>query len=186
MNEQVIKKAARLDSLQRMPAEDVLRFLSVEPDDYVLDLGAGTGYLSLPLARSVARVFAADHDEAILDYLGRKALELGLENIDSLLADFRKLPLDNDTIDKTVASISLHEVSPLHDALAEIYRTLKPGGRFLCLELEKQSTARGPRVPAHEMEQAMRASGFNILEVVHPNSTIANQPVYIILAEKED
>ena len=185
MHEQVTKKAAQLDSLQRMPAEEVLSYLSFAPDDHVLDLGAGTGYLSLPLAPLVTRVFAADHDQSILDYLETKALKLGLTNVSPLLADFRKLPLDNDTIDKTVASISLHEVSPLQDALTEIYRTLKPGGRFLFLELEKQSTARGPRVTANEMEQSMRASGFNILEIVHPDSTIANQPVYIIIAKKE-
>ncbi|MCT4775813.1 MULTISPECIES: class I SAM-dependent methyltransferase [Exiguobacterium] len=185
MHEQVTKKAARLDSLQRMPAEEVLSYLSLAPDDHVLDLGAGTGYLSLPLAPLVTRVFAADHDQSILDYLETKALKLGLTNVSPLLADFRKLPLANGTIDKTVASISLHEVSPLHDALTEIYRTLKPGGRFLCLELEKQATARGPRVTANEMEQSMRASGFNILEIVHPDSTIANQPVYIIIAKKE-
>src|SRR5699024_5522959 len=130
MNQKLMKKINVLENIKRIPAEELFRFISLNKDDKVLDLGAGVGYISLPISKYVDEVISLDFDEGILKYLETKVGEKGLTNIKTLVSDFKDIQLGNETVDKVVASISLHEVKPLSLALDEIYRVLKDKGKF--------------------------------------------------------
>ncbi|MFP7477956.1 class I SAM-dependent methyltransferase [Terribacillus saccharophilus] len=186
MNQKLQKKISNLENIERFPASELFEFIHITKDDNVLDLGAGTGYISLPIAERVKHVYAFDYDEDILTYLDNKALERNIINISTVAGNFKDIPLENQTIDVALASIALHEVQPLAAALKEIHRTLNEKGLFLCIEIEKTETSTGPRVSSADMETEIHAAGFSILDKVFPSTKIANQPVYIILAQKNE
>lgn len=184
MNEKLMRKINNLENIERSPAEELFQFVSLNKEDKLLDLGAGVGYISLPISKYVDEVTALDFDEDILKYLETKAVENGITNIKTLVSDFKNLQLGDEEFDKAVASISLHEVKPLSLALGEIYRVLKNKGMFLCIELEKSALSTGPRVSSENMKEEILAAGFDIVDVLYPQTKLANQSVYIVVAKK--
>lgn len=184
MNPKLQKKINNLENIERFSAEELLELLPIKKTDNVLDLGAGTGYISMSIAEQVNTVYALDNDKDVLEYLETQATERGITNITSVVGDFREIPLDNQVLDIAIASISLHEIQPLATALKEVNRILKDRGLFLCIELEKSETSTGPRVSSNDMEVEMLDAGFTIVNKIYPSTQIANQSVYIILAQK--
>ncbi|OMF07227.1 SAM-dependent methyltransferase [Paenibacillus amylolyticus] len=187
MNPKVQRKIEHLENIERFPAEELFEFIQLNKEDELLDLGAGTGYISFAFAKYVKNVVAFDYDEDILQYLEMKAKEKGITNIEITAANFKEMPLENERFEKAVASISLHEVQPLSIVLDEIHRVLKDKGIFLCIELEKSevpTVPTGPRVSSNEMKEEIVKAGFSVIDTFHSPTQVANQPVYIIIAQK--
>lgn len=177
-----------LENIERkddFPPEDLLKLLPIEKSHNILDLGAGTGYLALPAAKQVdGIVYALDLDGGILGYLDAKAQKEKLTNLQTVKASFNDIPLEDNSIEIALASISLHEITPLSEALEEIFRVITKGGYLLCVEFEKKEVVTGPRVHSSVMEQELRNAGFNIKEKIFPSAQIANEDLYIIIAKK--
>lgn len=106
-----------------------------EPDagQTVVDVGAGTGLLTLAVAPRVEHVWAIDFSPAMCEYLSVKADSAGLENVDVVVASAASLPLVDDVADLVISNYCLHELG--HEdkmlALAEAMRVLRPGGRLV-------------------------------------------------------
>ena len=162
MNQKLGRKIKNLENIKRFPADELLRFVSLNKEDKLLDLGAGVGYISLPFSKYVDEVTALDLDADILKYLETKAGENGITNIKTLVSDFKDIQLGNEMVNKAIASISLHEVKPLSLALGEIYRVLKNKGFFLCIELEVSELSSGPRVSSEDMKEEVIHAGFDM------------------------
>ncbi|APO45923.1 SAM-dependent methyltransferase [Paenibacillus xylanexedens] len=184
MNPKIQRKIEQLENIERFPAEELFEFIQLNKEDELLDLGAGTGYISFAFANYVKRVVALDYDADILQYLEVKAKEKGITNIETTAANFKEMPLANERFEKAVASISLHEVQPLSSVLLEIHRVLKDKGIFVCIELEESTKPTGPRVSSKEMEKEIVKAGFSVINTIHLPTQVANQPIYIILAQK--
>jgi len=99
----------------------------------VVDVGAGTGLLSLAFAERAARVWAIDSSPAMCEYLRAKAASAGLTNVECALASAVSLPLIDGVADLVVSNYCLHELrhAEKYRALAEAGRVLKPGGRIV-------------------------------------------------------
>lgn len=185
MTRKLNRKINNLENIKRVPAEELFEFIPLHKEDTLLDLGAGVGYISLPIAKYVNEVIALDFDEDILKHLDTKAKENGRTNIQTLVSDFKDIQLGDETVDKAVASIALHEVEPLSVALDEIYRVLKSKGVFLCIELEKSEESSGPRVSSKDMKEKMLHAGFDNVELLYPQMEMVQEAVYIIVAQKK-
>lgn len=187
-NEKLTRKINMLENAERkndFPAEDLLKLLPIEKTHNILDLGAGTGYLTMPAAKQTdGIVYALDLDGSILDYLDTKAQKEKLGNLKTLEASFNDIPLEDNAIDIALASISLHEITPLSSALKETFRVMKKNGYFLCIELEKNETSTGPRVHSSIMEEELQNAGFSIKEKLFPSTKIMNQDIYMIISQK--
>ena len=95
MNQKLTKKINNLETIQRIPVEDILSFISLNKVDKVLDLGAGVGYISLPISKYVDEVTAIDFDKDILNYLDKKSKEKEITNIETLVSDFKDIQLSS-------------------------------------------------------------------------------------------
>ena len=98
------------------------------------DIGAGTGYLLPLLARRFRRVVAVDPVPAMLDIARDRPDLAGRDNIDFRVGDLSGLPLETGEMDLLLAILVLHHVPSPAEALAELARVLRPGGRLLVVE----------------------------------------------------
>lgn len=105
------------------------------PGERVLDLAAGTGTSSEILARSGARVVAADFSKGMLE-IGRNRHQ-GDGRIDFVFADAMALPFGDDEFDAVTISFGLRNIVDPHRALNELFRVTKPGGRIVICEFSK-------------------------------------------------
>ncbi len=98
-----------------------------------MDVGSGTGLLSLAFAARAARVWAVDSSAAMNEYLDVKAASAGLDNVTTVPASAVSLPLIDGCADLVVSNYCMHELrsADKHRALAEALRVLKPGGRLV-------------------------------------------------------
>ncbi len=105
------------------------------PGDWtVADIGTGTGYLLPTLGRAVERVIAVDPVAAMLDIARDRAAAAGVDNVSFREGGLSRLPLDDGAVDLALAVLVLHHVPSPADALAEICRVVRPGGRVLIVE----------------------------------------------------
>ena len=106
-------------------------------DDLVVDLGAGTGLLALALAPRVQALVAVDISERMLERLDDTAAADGVHNVEPLVADLRRLPLEDESATLVVSNYAFHHLDdPGKElALAEARRILRPGGRIVICDM---------------------------------------------------
>ncbi len=122
---------------------NLVRAVAPGPTGVVLDLAAGTLDVTLALIRRYPgmRVIAADICAPMLDYgMERKVKPGEKERITPLVADARRLPLPDASVDAVTIAFGIRNVRPRAEALAEMYRVLAPGGRVCVLEFAPVTT----------------------------------------------
>jgi len=115
----------------------ILDLAAPQAGQTVVDVGSGTGLLSLAFAPRTTRVWAIDRSPAMGEYLRVKAASAGLTNIETVLASAVSLPLVDAVADLVVSNYCLHELSQdeKYRALAEARRVLRPGGRLVIADM---------------------------------------------------
>ena len=151
--------------------ERVIAALDLKPGDVVADLGAGSGYFTLRLARTVSprgRVYAVDIDRQLLEYIERRAKEEHLQNIQPILADPHDPKLPPSSVDLIFVCDTLHHISERPTYYPLLARALKPGGRLVNIDFQKHPLPVGPPVEMKISKRAMigeaRPAGFHLLK----------------------
>jgi SAM-dependent methyltransferase len=110
-----------------------------------VDLGAGTGLVTMALAKRGFRVVAIDHSPDMLEIARSKAKSAGLEDrIEFVEGDL--FSADLPAADLVTAQGVLHHLSDLDEGVAVIARTLKPGGHFYVADPSDQTTPIGKAI----------------------------------------
>lgn len=177
-------KIAYLDDPQRnggLTAEALLDQLQIKKSDRVLDFGAGTGYFTLPLAQRVDEtVYALDTDPAMLELISAKAQGASIENIELVTGELTDAVLAKDSLDIILASLVLHEITPLVPVLENMHSLLKAGGQLIAIELEpKTGGQKAPRLTSNGLEQQLSAAGFEVVKKFFPAESL-----YVLVARK--
>jgi demethylmenaquinone methyltransferase / 2-methoxy-6-polyprenyl-1,4-benzoquinol methylase len=110
---------------RRLTAEAV-----VAPGDKLLDACCGTGDLALAAQAAGGEVTGLDFSEPMLERARRKSSE-----IEWLQGDLLRLPFKDATFDAATVGFGVRNVEDLDQALKELRRVLKPGGRLAILEI---------------------------------------------------
>ena len=129
--------------------EGALDALKIRPGMVVADVGAGTGYMSLRLARRVGpsgKVYANDIQPEMLRRLRNNATKAGLTNIETVQGDEADPKLPAGRMDLVLLVDVYHEFSHPREMIDKIRESLKPDGRLVLLEYRKED----PNVPIRE------------------------------------
>jgi ubiquinone/menaquinone biosynthesis C-methylase UbiE len=94
----------------------------------VLDIATGGGHVAYTFAPHVARVWATDVTQQMLDQVKAEAARRGLANIRVAYAKAEALPFDDGSFDLVTCRIAPHHFDSIPDFLAEVHRVLEPGG----------------------------------------------------------
>jgi len=125
----------------------------LRPGQSALDVAAGSGDLSLGLARQVGangRVVVTDINVKMLAKGRERLMNAGVAgNVDYLQADAEQLPLKARLFHCVSIGFGLRNVTDKAAALASMFRVLKPGGRLLVLEFSKPRL--GPLGPLYDL-----------------------------------
>jgi ubiquinone/menaquinone biosynthesis C-methylase UbiE len=98
-----------------------------------LDLGCGSGQLTLGLAKSVAAVHAVDVSQAMIDLLQENAAAAGITNITGEAIAIERLRIEPESLDLVVTNYALHHLKDRDKAILarRAFTWLKPGGLFV-------------------------------------------------------
>jgi ubiquinone/menaquinone biosynthesis C-methylase UbiE len=113
----------------------LLEALAPAPGETVLEVGPGTGYYTLDVARAVGRLHIFDLQPEMLEHTLRRAREAGVDNIEPRQGDARSLPYRDATFDAAFLVTVLGEIPDQEAALRELRRVVRPGGRLVVGEL---------------------------------------------------
>ncbi len=106
----------------------------VRPGGLAADIGAGTGFITEGLRQKGLRVIAVDQSEAMLAELSQR-----IDGIDCRLGGEDHLPIPPATVDYAFANMYLHHTEKPKEAIREMARTLKPGGKLVLTDLDEHT-----------------------------------------------
>jgi ubiquinone/menaquinone biosynthesis C-methylase UbiE len=158
--------------LRRLTVDNAL----IKPGDSVLDVGCGTGEVSL-LAKTRAKagkVYGIDPAPEMIAVARKKAARKKLD-LDFRVDVIESLPLPDSSIDVVTSSLMMHHLPEdlKVRGLAEIYRVLKPGGRLLIADFMRPTGSflnhifiaftrhQGLKSGIEDIQKLLKAAGFN-------------------------
>lgn len=166
----------------------VIDMLGDLSEQVVADIGAGTGFFTVRLARKAKKVIAIDIDQRFIDHLDSVRLyelpEPYQSRMETRLADPDDPNLVQDEADIILIVNTYIYLRDRVEYLRHLREVLPEGGRVLLLDFKKKRTTIGPpnaiRIPLFQAEQEMYEAGFSSVET---NDTALDYQ-YIILATK--
>ena len=117
----------------RLWKQELINWIAPQSNQSLLDIAGGTG--------DIAKLFikSGGNSADIID-INYNMLINGISNdnrIRYIVGNCEKLPIKNNVYDRITIAFGLRNITNRQLALDEIYRVLKPGGRFICLEFSK-------------------------------------------------
>jgi ubiquinone/menaquinone biosynthesis C-methylase UbiE len=158
------------ERLAWMPPDEILAPLNLEPGMIVADIGAGTGFFAIPIARAVCggKVFAVDVQPEMLDKLrARLDAPCTPQNIELVRGDAVATGLPPASCDVVFLANVWHEFDDRCAVLAEAERILRPGGRVAILDWRHDADhPPGPpldqRVPMRQAIHTLEQAGWEL------------------------
>ena len=122
--------------VHRLWKDALMDWLAPQPNQTLMDLAGGTGDVALRfLKRGGGNVHIIDINEEMLQAgKARAVMRPYQDRLSWIVGNAESLPLETASVDRATIAFGLRNVTNRDVALSEIYRVLKPGGRFCCLE----------------------------------------------------
>jgi tRNA A58 N-methylase Trm61 len=164
--------------------EGALDALTIRAGMVVADVGAGTGYMSLRLAKRVGpsgKIYANDIQPEMLRRLRENAAKAGITNIETVQGEEADPKLPAGRMDLVLLVDVYHEFSKPRQMIDKIREALKPDGRLVLLEYRKED----PNVPIREehkmtvaeVKAELEPQGFVLSQVIE---TLPRQHILIL------
>ena len=163
--------AAEFDAPERdawQEPDRVIAALALPPTAVVADLGAGTGYFSVRLARAVpeGRVLGQDIEASMVRYLADRAAREGLSNLLAGEATATDAGL-REAVDLVLVVDTYHHISDRTVYFAALRQQLREGGRLAIVDFRLDSDRGPPRehkIAPEAVQAELEAAGYRLLE----------------------
>lgn len=166
------------------PVKEIIKLLKIERPEVIIDLGAGTGFFSIPFARKYrkCRVYACDISNTMIGWMNKNVVPEH-ENIIPLKMKDSQIRLKGGIADFLFMVNLHHELHHPEKTLEECFRLLKPGGKIAISDWKKERTEHGPpleiRYDPKEVKEQLKSAGF--YKLMDHNDFMNN---FLIAAEK--
>ena len=164
--------------------DDVLAALALQPTMTVADVGAGTGYFTVRLARAVpqGQVIATDIEPDMVRYLGERAKREQLANIRPVLATATDPGLAPASVDRILIVDVWHHVADRRAFAASLARALRPGGMIAIVDFTADATHGPPK--KFRLEPAQIAADLAAAGLAASVSPVQLPEQYIVLGKR--
>ena len=145
----------------QMP-DRVIAALELKPGQSVADIGAGTGYFTVRLAKTAGKVFGVDIEESMVKYTTQRAEKAGLKNVTGVVAaaDSANLP---EAVDLILVVDTFHHIPAREAYFRKLRGSLKPGGRLAIIDWLPGGPMGPPpmfRFSAKQIEEQLGKAGW--------------------------
>ena len=148
--------------------ERIIDTLDIQEGQTVADVGAGTGYFAVRLARSTGArtVYAVDIEPSMVDYTSNRAAEAGLDNVVTVLAgsDRTNLP---EPVDLVLIVDTYHHLPDRVAYFTRLREDLRPSGRLAIIDFRKDSPSGPPvefRFTPEQITDELERAGFRLAD----------------------
>ena len=179
--------------------QELCRHVRLDRNTDVLDFGAGTGLVTLPVAQHAGSVTAMDSSDEMLTVLKHKANAAGLD-VRTQRYNGTEFPDPGGRFDVIVSTMVLHHIAEPAALLKQFAQWLRPGGHLVLADLEPEDGSfhgDNPTVHHHGFDpqqlcRLIREQDMNIQAISRPhcirrpqgNGTVREYPVFLLVAEK--
>ena len=144
--------------------EEVIKALALRPDARIADIGAGTGYFTVRLAKAVPEgtVFAVDLEETMLTHIAMRARHMNLPNVRTVKGSTTS-PNLTEPVDLVLMVNTYHHIDARPDYMKKVAAMLSPGGRIAVLDFRVEASHGAPRhmrLAPEKIKQEMEAAGL--------------------------
>ncbi len=170
------RKRAFLDDPKRLFFENpevILSEAGVKPGEVVADIGCGTGFFTIPLARHVGKtgtVYALDTSPTMIKKLQIRTKYL--EQVKPTHSKENRFPLETESIDFVLLVNMVHELENWKLFFKEVGRVLKRGGRVCVVDFKKKKMSMGPplkvRLTEARLREMLQLSGYRSIKHLSP------------------
>ena len=151
--------------------ERVIAALGIRSGDRIADLGSGSGYFTLRLARAVGpdgKVYAVDVDQDMNEYLRQRVAQAGLANVDVILGRFDDPLLPDGGVDLVLIVDTYHHLEDRPAYFRNLRRDLEPGGRVAVIDYDGRKgwfvRLMGHTTSREELLREMAEAGYEVAE----------------------
>jgi SAM-dependent methyltransferase len=150
--------------------EEILDALHLQRSSLVADIGAGTGYFSVRIAKRIpeGKIFAADIEPDMVRYLGERARREHLINLVPVQASADAVNLP-EPVDVALVVDTYHHIGNRTQYFAKLKSSLRPAGRLVIVDFKADSPNGPPvrhRISPERVTQELKAAGYALVDTL--------------------
>lgn len=152
--------------------DKIMYYMRIRSGDVVADIGAGSGFFTIPLAKKVGPkgfVFAEDIQKGMVDYITQKVAKLQMKNVRTILGKVDDPTIPDGSLNFAFIANTYHELEKPLLLLKNVRRDLRPHGKLVIIDWDPEKDASfGPKkevkIPEEIVIKEAEKTGFYFIE----------------------
>ncbi|MFY7672053.1 class I SAM-dependent methyltransferase [Tenacibaculum sp. MEBiC06402] len=149
--------------------EKVLEYLGNIEGLTIMDIGAGSGYFSVKLAKKGAKVIAADVDDSFQEFIKNRIKENNLKNIETRKIPYDSPSLKDEEVDIVLIVNTYHHIENRSKYFQKIKKGINSNGKLIIIDFFKVEIPVGPpvnhKLSIDEVIKELQKAGYTTFHV---------------------